>query len=137
MHTFGYVPRDFGETDKCAAFIVDGLQERIGPEPAAVFPDVPPFGFVTAIAAGRLQHLAGKLSREVLNYFVRRVIPLLPDRFTISRSRVRDYIERMAEEECAGVKFEGAAEQSLISCPTANLTAQGSVKACSNVVVGE
>ena len=50
---------------------------------------------------------------EVLNYFVRRVMPLLPDRFTISRSRVRDYIERMAEEELAGIKFEGGAEQSL------------------------
>jgi hypothetical protein len=40
-------------------------------------------------------------SGEVLNYFLRRVVPLLPDRFTISRSRVRDYVEQMTVEERA------------------------------------
>ena len=44
-------------------------------------------------------------SREVQDYFVRRVLPLLPPRFTITRSRVLAYVERMADEQRAEFKI--------------------------------
>lgn len=52
-------------------------------------------------------------SREVHDYFVRRIMPLLPRRFTISRSRVRAYVERIADEQRALIKFDDAADQSV------------------------
>jgi hypothetical protein len=45
-------------------------------------------------------------SREVQDYFVHRVMPLLPPRFTISRSRVLAYVERIADEQRAEMKVE-------------------------------
>lgn len=48
-------------------------------------------------------------SGEVHDYFVRRIMPLLPERFTISRSRVLAYVERIAEERLAQI---GPAEPS-------------------------
>jgi len=52
-------------------------------------------------------------TREVHDYFVRRIVPLLPERFTISRSRVRAYVERIADEQRAAIKFEEVTDQSV------------------------
>ena len=52
-------------------------------------------------------------TREVHDYFMRRIVPLLPQRFTITRSRVRAFVERIADEQRALIKFEDAADQSI------------------------
>lgn len=45
------------------------------------------------------EHRAG----EIHEYFARRVVPLLPDRFTISRSRLLAYIEIIEQEKSAKI----------------------------------
>jgi uncharacterized protein DUF6166 len=43
---------------------------------------------------------------ETYEHFTRRVVAILPERWTITRSRIRAYVNRIEQEKGAGLTFE-------------------------------
>src|SRR5262249_27110590 len=55
FHALGDVARDLGEADQLAVIVQDRLQDRIGPEAAAVLAHAPAFGLMARVVARRRQ----------------------------------------------------------------------------------
>ncbi len=59
LAAFGDVAGDLGEADVPARVVVDGGDDDVGPEPAAVLADAPAFFFVVAFAQGDFEFVLG------------------------------------------------------------------------------